>query len=33
MQTTGEFGMRIGGDFVVRTPGGFSANTHKDGIR
>lgn len=29
MQTTGEFGMRIGGDFVVRTPGGFSANTQE----
>lgn len=27
MQTTGEFGMRIGGGFVARTPGGFAANT------
>lgn len=24
MQTAGEFGMRIGGGFVVRTPGGFT---------
>ena len=29
MQTTGEFGMRIGGGFVVRTPGGFAANTQQ----
>lgn len=32
MQTAGEFGMRIDGGFVVRTPVGFAANTQAAGV-